>query len=43
MKPLKWSNELAEASKSHTQDIGPKGLAGHESTKTNMSVKQRLS
>jgi len=43
VKPLKWSQELSEASKSHVLDIGPKGLAGHESSINQMSVKERLS
>jgi uncharacterized protein YkwD len=43
MKPLRWSPEMAEASKSHVMDIGPKGLLGHESTSNNQTVKERLS
>jgi uncharacterized protein YkwD len=27
---MKWSNEVAKAAKDHADDIGPKGLTGHD-------------
>lgn len=33
VKPLRWSNLMAEASKFHTLDIGPIGQITHHSTK----------
>ena len=32
MKPLNWNANMAQASRDHTQDIGPKGLMSHEGT-----------
>ena len=41
VKPIKWSGGMAEASKEHVLDIGPKGMLGHEST-GGVSTKDRL-
>lgn len=39
--PLKWSNELAQAAKNHTEDTGPKGMISHEGS-NGSTVKERL-
>lgn len=30
--PLRWDERVAAAAKDHVEDIGPKGLIGHESS-----------
>ena len=30
LKPLEWNTELARACKDHVEDVGPKGIAGHD-------------
>ena len=42
VQPLRWSNEMAEASKAHVMDIGPKGLIGHNSSADDKGTKERL-
>jgi uncharacterized protein YkwD len=39
--PLRWSEELAKASKEHVEDTGPKGMLTHESS-SGGTVKDRL-
>jgi len=39
---LRWCDEIAQASKDHTQDIGPKGLIQHDSSDGKTGVKERL-
>lgn len=39
--PLKWQPELAKSCKEHVEDIGPKGLMQHESSK-GATVKERI-
>lgn len=42
VKPIRWSNLMAEASKAHTLDIGPLGLITHQSTQDGVDTKARL-
>ena len=42
MQPLRWCNEIAQASKDHTLDIGRKGLIQHDSSDGKTGVKERL-
>ena len=38
---LKWNSDLAKSCKEHVEDIGPKGLMQHESSK-GQTVKERI-
>lgn len=42
MQPLRWCDQVAEASKAHVNDIGPKGLIQHDSSNGKDGVKERL-
>ena len=42
VKPLRWNNLMAQASKFHTEDIGPKGLITHTSSVGESDTKTRL-
>ena len=42
LKPLRWNNLLGEASKYHTQDIGPKGQITHTTSLNGDETKARL-
>lgn len=39
---MKWCEEIAQASKDHQADIGPKGLIQHDSSDGKSGVKERL-
>ena len=40
--PIRWSSEMADASRAHVSDIGPKGLIGHNSSNDAKGTKERL-
>ena len=42
LQPLRWCNEVAQASKDHADDIGKKGLIQHDSSDGKTGVKDRL-
>lgn len=42
IQPLRWCDEIAQASKDHASDIGPKGLIQHDSSDGKTGVKERL-
>ena len=42
MLPLRWCDDVAQASKDHTLDIGRKGLIQHDSSDGKTGVKERL-
>ena len=42
IQPLRWCEEIAQASKDHATDIGPKGLIQHDSSDGKTGVKERL-
>ena len=42
IQPLRWCAEIAQASKDHATDIGPKGLIQHDSSDGKSGVKERL-
>ena len=42
VQPLRWSVDIAKASKDHAEDIGPRGLIQHDSSNGRTGVKERL-
>ena len=39
---MRWVEDVANAAKDHTEDIGPKGLIQHDSSNGRTGVKERL-
>ena len=42
MQPMRWADAIANASRDHIKDIGPKGLIQHDSSDGRTGVKERL-